>query len=153
MERIGDELRGELTRLGPGGGMADVVEAWPAAVGDAVARNAWPARIARDGTLHVNASSSAWAFELTQLAPDIAVRLRAALGERAPAALRFAVGPVPEPPPDEPAGASSGAVQPTAAERELAAALTAGLGDEELRELVSRAAAASLSRAAVGRSF
>ena len=36
---------------------------------------------------------------------------------------------------------------------ELAAALTAGLGDEELRALVSRAAAASLARAAAGRSF
>ena len=153
MERIGGELRGELARLGPGGGMVDVVEAWPAAVGDAVARNAWPARIARDGTLHVNASSSAWAFELTQLGPEIAARLREALGKQAPTALRFAVGPVPEPPPTASAAAVRAAVRPTAEERELAAALTAGLGDDELRALVSRAAAASLSRAAAGRSF
>ena len=153
MERIGDDLRGELARLGPGGGMTDVVEAWPGAVGEAVARNAWPARIARDGTLHVNASSSAWAFELTQLAPEIVVRLRGALGEQAPAALRFVVGPVPEPASADPSEAPPAVIQPTAAELELAAALTAGLADDELRELVSRAAAASLSRAAAGRSF
>jgi hypothetical protein len=153
MERIGGELRNELARLGPGGGMAEVVEVWPAVVGEAVARNAWPARITRDGTLHVNASSAAWAFELTQLAPEIVARLRSPLGKRAPRVLRFAVGAVPEPPSGDAETAPAIAVQPTPAERELAAALTGGLGDEELRELVSRAAAASLSRAAAGRSF
>ena len=45
-----------------------------------VAANAWPARIARDGTLHVNTSSSAWAFELGQLAPTILERLSEKLG-------------------------------------------------------------------------
>jgi len=153
MERIGGDLRSELARLGPGGDMAEVVEAWPAAVGEAVARNAWPARIARDGTLYVNASSSAWAFELTQLAPEVVTRLRSTLGERAPRALRFAAGPVPEPSSREPDEVPAAAVDPTPAERELAAALTAGMADEELRELVGRAAAASLSRAAAGRSF
>ena len=34
--------------------MADLVARWPEAVGRGIARNAWPARIARDGTLHVN---------------------------------------------------------------------------------------------------
>ena len=63
-ERIGDDVRRELGQLGPGGAIADVVAAWPEAVGDSIARNAWPARIARDGTLHVATSSSAWAFEL-----------------------------------------------------------------------------------------
>ena len=75
--------------------MPELLEAWPGAVGEMVAANAWPARIARDGTLHVNTSSSTWAFELAQLAPTIAERLRQELGESAPKALRFAVGHLP----------------------------------------------------------
>ena len=58
MERIGPEVRRELGRFGSAGRMADVVAAWPAAVGETVAANAWPARLARDGTLHVNSASS-----------------------------------------------------------------------------------------------
>ena len=81
--------------------MADVLAVWPEAVGTMVAANAWPARIARDGTLHVNTSSSAWAFELGQLAPAILERLSEKLGERAPASLRFAVGHLPEPSSEE----------------------------------------------------
>ena len=77
--------------------MPEVLAAWPEAVGPMVAANAWPARIARDGTLHVNTSSSAWAFELGQLAPEILERLSEKLGESAPKALRFAVGHLPEP--------------------------------------------------------
>jgi hypothetical protein len=153
MEPIGRELKGELARLGPAGAISDVVDAWPAAVGPAVARNAWPARIGRDGTLHVHASSSAWAFELSQLAREISVRLRTALGSRAPGSLRFAVGPVPE----AGAEAAEDLAQPrrsaTPEERRLAASLTAGLADDELRRLVARAAAASLARATAGRAF
>ena len=67
-EPIGEEVRRELGRFGPGGAMAEIVAAWPVAVAAAIAANAWPARIARDGTLHVATSSSAWAFELTHLA-------------------------------------------------------------------------------------
>ena len=62
-----------------------------------IARNAWPARIARDGTLHVATSSSAWAFELAAARADDARKLRDAVGEDAPVELRFAVGPLPEP--------------------------------------------------------
>ena len=64
MERIGSEVTSVVTGLGPGGAMPEVLAAWPDAVGEQIARNAWPARIARDGTLHVSASSSTWAFEL-----------------------------------------------------------------------------------------
>ena len=45
---------------GVGGGAAGMLRS-----NAAIAANAWPARIARDGTLHVATSSSAWAFELT----------------------------------------------------------------------------------------
>ena len=55
-----------LARFGPQAGMAELVERWPEAVGPAIARNAWPARIATDGTVHVNTADSVWAFELGQ---------------------------------------------------------------------------------------
>ena len=151
MEPIGREVDRELARFGPAAGMRQIVGAWAAAVGETVARNAWPARLARDGALHVSTSSSAWAFELTQLAPTVLERLREALGEEAPAALRFAPGRLPEAGP-APAGAAETA-RPEPTEQELAAAeeLAAGIADEDLRSLVARAAAASLSRAAVSR--
>ena len=96
MKRIASDVSSELGRFGPAAGMVEVVEAWPAAVGATIARNAWPARIARDGTLHVATSSASWAFELAQLEADVLTRLRAATGKDAPAKLRFAVGKLPE---------------------------------------------------------
>ncbi len=86
-----------MARFGPAGGMAEIVAAWPAVVGDSIAVNSWPARLARDGTLHVTVSSSPWAFELAQLEPEISARLAHALGEAKPRRLRFAPGPLPEP--------------------------------------------------------
>src|SRR5262249_8620143 len=58
MDRLGPEIDSELARFGPQAGMAELVERWPAVVGPAIARNAWPARIARDGTVHVNTADS-----------------------------------------------------------------------------------------------
>ena len=98
-ERIGEVVRGELARFGPAGSMGDVVAAWPAAVGDGIAANAWPARIARDGTLHVNTSSSAWAFELTQLREKIAESLAEALGPIAPDGVQVRPGATSRRPP------------------------------------------------------
>jgi hypothetical protein len=144
LEPIGGELRRELGRLGPGGAMSEVVAAWPAAVGPSIARNAWPARIGRDGTLHVATSSSAWAFELTHLEGTISARLEEQLGTPAPARLRFAPGPVPEPGAE--AETAPKPTVPAPSPRELAAAeeLAAGIADPGLREAVARAAAASL---------
>jgi hypothetical protein len=148
MERLDAELRRELDRFGPGeGGTAVISRAWTQSVGETVARNAWPIRLATDGTLHVATSSSTWAFELARLAETILEQLRATLGALAPRTLKFAPGPVPEPPP------ALAATVPTPApatpeQRAEAAELAAGIGDEELRELVARAAAASLARAA-----
>src|SRR6476659_2450993 len=98
MEGLDGEIRKVLARFGPPAGMPELLAAWPEAVGPMVAANAWPARIARDGTLHANTSSSAWAFELGQLAPEISTKLSERLSKRAPKALRFAVGHLPEPP-------------------------------------------------------
>ncbi len=146
-ERIGDAVRRELGRFGPAAaGMTALVDVWPGVVGAGIARNAWPARISRDGTLHVNADSSAWAFELAQLAPTILERLRAALGSEAPRALRFAVGRLPETAAGEAAEGAREPVRAGPAERARAAELTAEIDDDELRALVARAAAASLAR-------
>ena len=153
MERIESEVRAELGRFGPPGGMPEVLAAWPEAVGAGVAANAWPARIARDGTLHVNTSSSAWAFELSQLAPVILERLREHLGETAPKTLRFAVGHLPEPAVPEADASSPNETVPRPEALQKAAELTAGIGDEELRERVARAAALSLSRERSDRPF
>ena len=147
MDRIGRDVRRELGRFGPEAGMADVVRAWSEAVGDAVARNAWPARIAGDGTLHVATSSAAWAFELTQLAPTVLDQLRSVLGEKTPVGLRFAAGRVPEQSPEAVENHASPAVQPTAQELSAAHSFAAPVDNAELRELLERAAAASLARA------
>lgn len=147
MDRLERQVRNELGRFGPADGdIGAIVRIWQTAVGDPVARKAWPARLARDGTLHVNAISATWAFELGRLAPTILERLHTELGEAAPLALTFVPGPVPdlnaeaperraEPPPD---------VGPV--HRAQGAEIASGIEDEELREYVARAAAASLAR-------
>ena len=150
MDRLGDDVRAQLARFGPQAAIGRIAEAWPDAVGERIARNAWPARIARDGTLHVHTSSSTWAFELEHLTSTIRERL----GGLAPSKLRFAPGPLPES--ETPScleEASCDIPQPTAVDRDMAAELTAEIGDEKLRKLVARAAAASLSRARSDHAF
>ena len=148
LRTVGESVLEELGRFGPQGGLGEVVSAWPDAVGPAIAEQAWPARIARDGTLTVAASSSVWAFELTQLEETIRGRLATALGDAAPPRLRFVPGRLPERGAEAPAGAS--AAPPPAvgeAHRRRAEELVRGIDDHELRALVARAAAASLARA------
>ena len=154
MKRLGDEARSLLAGAGvaDAGELAAVVEAWPAAVGDTIARAAWPRRIARDGTLHVATVSSTWAFELGRLEHEVAGRLHAALGERAPRALRFAPGHVPEPAGDA-AEATPTPLEISAESRSEAGRLAAGIESDELREVVARAAAASLERGRADRHF
>ena len=154
MDRLDRQIRRELGRIGPmGGDMTAIVRVWPAAVGETVARNACPARLARDGTLHVNTASATWAFELASLAPTILEQLRDELGEAAPPRLRFAPGPIPDPVADTSAERRPAAPMVAAEDRAEASALTAAIDDEELRELVARAAAAGLARARSDRGF
>lgn len=120
--------------------MAELVERWPGTVGDGIARNAWPARIARDGTLHVNTADSVWSFELGQRAVEIA-------GKLGVPRVRFAPGPLPEPDP-EPV-TSRVEVSPQDAERARAIAST--IADENLRESVQKAVSFSLARGRVNR--
>lgn len=148
MERLERQVRDELGRFGPGeGNMVGIVRAWPTAVGETLARNAWPARLQRDGTLLVHTVSSIWAFELDRMAADILERLRAEAGEDAPPALRFAPGPVPEPSSPPPAERDRKPPEVDPEDAAAAARIAAKVEDEELRELVARAAAASLARA------
>jgi hypothetical protein len=157
MKRIGDEIARELARGGSHDAipLAAVTAAWPEAVGDGIARRAWPLRIARDGTLHVATASATWANELAFLADEILERLRARLGPEAPARIKCAAGPIPEsaapaetgdallpPPPEVP--------DEIATEADSAAS---SIADPELRELVARAARASLLRARSDRQF
>ena len=143
IERVGRNVERELGRFGAVTALGPVLDAWPSAVGAEIARNAWPARIARNGTLHIHTSSSAWAFELAQLEE----RIRSRLGEHAPARLRFAVGPLPEPPAEDRKAESERAVRPSPEHAAAAAEIAAGITDENLRKVVAKAAALSLAAA------
>ena len=157
MERIEKSVEHVLSRSGGGTALAlaEITAAWPEAVGKAVSREAWPLRVARDGTLHVATSSSTWAFELDRLSPEIEERLRALMGPAAPAKLRFRVGPVPEhgEPAAEGVSAPGAGFHVTPEIDSEAVAAASGIEDRELRELVARAARASLARARSGRRF
>ncbi len=141
---LAKSVRHELERLGgPGsGGIAEIAAAWPAAVGSGIAANAWPARFARDGTLVVHASSSTWAYELSQLEEELRVRL----GPLAPARLRFVPGPIPEPAETVPTSCQSPLV-PGPGEVRRGEELARGIEAPGLRTAVARAAAASLAAA------
>ena len=155
MDRLEGSLRGVLKGAGvpDAGALADVVRLWPDVVGDAISRAAWPQRIGRDGALLVAASSSTWAFELGLLSEEILAKLAAVVGEGAPTAIKFSPGPVPSP--AAPLRSEPAPAPPPidAATRLLADELTRAMTDEELRETIARAAAASLIRAAADRRF
>ena len=141
--RVGDAVRRELGRFGPAAGMAPVVEAWPAAVGGDIARNAWPARLARDGTLHVHTTDSIWAFELKSRAEEI----RRRLGAHAPPRLAFAPGPIPELSETAPHERPEGPLEPSPEHVAKAEAIACVIRDEELREVVAKTVALSLAKA------
>ena len=134
-------MRSELARFGPQAGLADLVAAWPEAVGDAIARSAWPARVARDGTLHVNTSDSIWAFELGHRATEIATRLGVPK-------IRFAPGPLVE---EAPARDAPEPIRPAPEHRRAAAEIAAALDDQNLRKTVEKAVLFSLARAPADR--
>jgi hypothetical protein len=149
VERVGADIARQLRRFGPAAGMAPVVEAWPAAVGAEIARNAWPARITRDGTLHIHTQDSIWAFELTTRAEEI----RGRLGGVAPRRIAFAAGPLPEPEEDPLDTPGRVPVTPTAEHLAKADSLTRVIRDEDLRKVVAKTVAASLADDDNDRSF
>ena len=143
MDPISSEVRSELARLGADSGAGDAAGVWPAAVGDEIARHAWPARTQPDGTLVVHVRDSVWGFELTQRAGEIADRLPGR------PRLRFVPGPLPETAPDEPPRTP---VRPTAEQEREAADLAAAISDPNLRESVAKAIKTALARASDDRS-
>ena len=151
MERIDADVRRELARFDdlPPAKLQRIVEIWPEAVGPTIAANAWPARLARDDTLHVATSSSVWAFELGQLSEQIAEKL----GADAPDRLRFAAGHLPEWSPEPPSGPSLTSLRPAPEDERAAAEVVAGIDDEDLRKKVAKAAALSLARLRSDRCF
>jgi hypothetical protein len=156
VERIGREVERELARGGSRDAipLAAVTAAWPEVVGDVVARQAWPLRLARDGTLHVATSSATWANELGFLADEILDRLRSRLGSDAPTGIRCAAGPIPEAgaPRDSPEADRVPVETPPEIAAEAAVAASA-IADPELRETVARAVRASLLKTRSGRQF
>ena len=144
MEPVGDQIRAELSRVGADSGAGDAVTAWPAAVGEEIARHAWPARTQPDGTLVVHVRDAIWGFELTQRAGEISARLPGR------PRLRFTPGPLPDTTPE----ASSEPLPEASPEQAREAAdLTAGIIDPNLRESVAKVIKSALARASHDRSF
>lgn len=113
-----------------------VRERWAQTVGEAIARNATPARTS-GGALVIACASAAWSAELALLAPTIAARLREQLGR--PVELRFEVGEVAaseEPPRPAPTPSPAAAAE--------AQRIAASAGSEELRASLERAIARTL---------
>jgi hypothetical protein len=133
-------VKRELRRFGPNAEMGDVVASWPAAVGEEIARNAWPARFQRDRTLIVHTRDAIWGFELGHRAAEISSRLPGK------PALKFVPGPLPEPGAEPPQATPQGSPPATLEQVKEAARWASVIDDEELRALVARAAAASLAR-------
>jgi hypothetical protein len=143
MEPLGDQIRAELSRVGADSGAGDAVTAWPAAVGEEIARHAWPARTQPDGTLVVHVRDAIWGFELTQRATEISDRLPGR------PRLKFTPGPLPDTTP-EPTSAPLIEISPEQVRE--AAELTAEIVDPNLRESVAKAIKAALARAPHDRS-
>lgn len=138
MDPVGEGVREELRRLGAdSSARVDQNDAWLAAVGPEIARNAWPARTQADGTLVIHVRDAIWGFELSQQAPEIAARLPGH------PRLRFAPGPLPEEAPPEPPAAPPG---PTPQQVREAEEMTASIDDRDLRESVAKVIKAALVR-------
>jgi hypothetical protein len=147
VEPLGDDIRRELGRFGAQGAIGETVAAWPAAVGDEIARSAWPARFQRDGTLIVHTRDSVWAFELTQRAGEIQERLEGV------AALRFVPGPLPEASKEDVATPATAPVIASPEQQRRAAEIAGEIDDEALRKIVTKAVEMSLANAPNDRSF
>ncbi len=143
MEPLGEDIRAELRRVGGESGPGGAAAAWAGAVGEEIARNAWPARTQPDGTLVVNVRDAVWGFELTQRATEISARLPGR------PRLRFVPGPLPDEAPPAPPAAPLKASPEQVREAEE---MTAAIADPDLRESVAKVIRAALARAPDDRS-
>ena len=115
---------------------------WADAVGEALARVSQPARVARDGVLVVHAVDAAWTHAITLERRTILRRLAERLGDAAPTELRVEIGPISVAAVVE----ESAPIQILPEARTRAAEIAAGVADDELRAVLERAIAKSLSR-------
>jgi predicted nucleic acid-binding Zn ribbon protein len=83
-------LQAALQRATPKTPLAAVQAAWSTAVGEQLAAVATPVS-ERQGTLTIECADAVWAQELDLMQETLLERLRAAVGEQAPQALRFRV--------------------------------------------------------------
>jgi hypothetical protein len=144
LEALSDVIGGALPEsAGRAADVAAIARRWPEAVGEAIAREAWPARLTPDGELVVHASGAVWASELSHLARELQGRLEAVGISPAPR-LRFTVGTVPRR--RDPDAASTPKTAPPNDPR--AERWTESIRDPELREAVSAAARSWLRRSA-----
>jgi hypothetical protein len=152
MERLEHEVREAAKRAGLPAA-SELLEVWPAVVGETIAANAWPAKQTRAGLLVVNTTSTTWAFELKHLAPKILEKLKLALPGGCPSELRFVPGPVPGE--ARAAGEQMDLRTPVVGDEERLCGeeLAASVSDKELRELIARAAAASLAKSSAKTRF
>jgi predicted nucleic acid-binding Zn ribbon protein len=79
-----------LRQVAPQTPLAAVQAAWANAVGEHLAAVAIPVS-ERAGTLTIECADAAWAQELDLMQESLLERLRAEVGDKAPAALRFRV--------------------------------------------------------------
>jgi Dna[CI] antecedent, DciA len=143
MEPLGEQIRAEMRRVGAESSAGEAGGAWPTAVGEEIARNAWPARTQADGTLVVHVRDAIWGFELTQRAVEISARLPGR------PRLRFVPGPLPDEAPDTP---PQPALEATSEQVREAQSLAAAIDDPKLRESVVKVIKAALARASNDRS-
>ncbi|RLB56541.1 MAG: hypothetical protein DRJ42_02965 [Deltaproteobacteria bacterium] len=120
---------------------------WEKAVPDRVARNARPVALVR-GTLIVHTTTSVWAQEIDLLKEQLMGSLRKVSPRSGVRGLRAKVGPMPPrlsdrkaPPPKPPA-------VPVASLPEELARELGRVGDDDVRDAITKAAAVGLARAA-----
>jgi predicted nucleic acid-binding Zn ribbon protein len=77
-----------LQRVAPKTPLATIQAAWPAAVGEQLAAVATPVS-ERNGTLTIECTEAVWVQELDLMQDTLLERLRDAVGDQAPRALRF----------------------------------------------------------------
>jgi hypothetical protein len=114
-----------------------LVAEWPAVVGDRLAANTVPERLAyapkqtSAGTLHLRVASGSLAMELQHLEPVLIDRINGYFGHRAVARIRLIQGPIPA---SARPGREVKQPRPLSADEEaFLAALLAGVADDALR--------------------
>jgi predicted nucleic acid-binding Zn ribbon protein len=88
--KAGEAFRVARDLAAPKTGLASVQAAWAGAVGEGIAEVTEPVS-ERAGTLTVECTNAMWAQELDLMQAQLLERLREALGEGAPRALKFRV--------------------------------------------------------------